>query len=982
MAYLRDEFRAWMANQPRREDPAKHYEEATIDAAVYKLKSGLKTLGVQAYENVDCFDIASASEFKPLYDACYKAAKASDKKAKHSDFRNGLDFYLKFLIQRDLTADDSPVLKKIRELVAAYKADFKQRDKDERYKWIAAGWYKQKWNIEAADFSQMYGEAFDKKYTLNLLTAQHYMAYDGVVSCAKMEPETVRGLFRQLYDESVPFDKRYADFRGGFTKFPQAKGRNQYQDQDLHAISVYLFFEYPSKYYIYQYTIYDKLKKLIGCFEDKLSDDAQINNILNYGRICDCILSIVKKAPELLDMSHKRLTPNCCQDEEYHLLATDIAYFGSLPKTAELINPQLQYWPSLSEYDPHITKEMWQDLLNDKAVTSEDDLRLLKMILELGGESTCANLAATYGGAHSYYNMLGSNFGGKVKKKLGLADCKDPYGKIRLFPIPFVGRDIQENGNKRFSWKLRDELKEALKSMDLSNIETTRDNTMQDKTETEFDKNIILYGPPGTGKTYNSIVYAVAIIENSSLDAIGSEPRDEVRKRYNDYRAAGRIEFTTFHQSYGYEEFIEGIKPVADEEDAHGCINYEITPGVFRRFCEKATAFPVTDDDDYGINDFPVIWKVSLEGSGDNATRRDCMENGHIRIGWGEYGAEINDQTNYYLGGESVLNAFINKMKKGDLVLSCYSATTIDAVGVVTGDYEWQDDFPKYPRLRKVRWLVKGINEDITKINNGRSLTLSSVYQLKVSLSDVMAIVEKYSSGNTGNTAPAQNYVFIIDEINRGNISKIFGELITLIEPDKRLGCDEEVKAVLPYSGTSFGVPDNLYIIGTMNTADRSIAVIDTALRRRFSFREIIPDPEVLAGVNVEGISIKDMLVKINERITALYDREHTIGHSCFMPLIKDPSLPTLAGIFKDKIIPLLQEYFYDDYEKIRLVLGDNQKKALDEAQFIIAEPFDNKKLFGDTDEDLEEKISYTTNEDAFNDIGAYRNFVRKREDA
>jgi len=175
---------------------------------------------------------------------------------------------------------------------------------------------------------------------------------------------------------------------------------------------------------------------------------------------------------------------------------------------------------------------------------------------------------------------------------------------------------------------------------------------------------------------------------------------------------------------------------------------------------------------------------------------------------------------------------------------------------------------------------------------------------------------------NQAKKHPAQNYVLIIDEINRGNIAKIFGELITLIEDSKRLGEKDEATATLPYSKKSFGVPNNLYIIGTMNTADRSIALLDTALRRRFDFVEMMPDPQVFKET-VEGVDLKALLTAINERICVLHDRDHQIGHTYFLnENAKD--MASLAKTFKNRIIPLLQEYFYDNWEKIDLVLNKN----------------------------------------------------------
>lgn len=497
--------------------------------------------------------------------------------------------------------------------------------------------------------------------------------------------------------------------------------------------------------------------------------------------------------------------------------------------------------------------------------------------------------------------------------------------------------------------------------------------TQHNTQNTDIAKNTILYGPPGTGKTYNTVMYAVAIIENKKLEEIKKENYTEVIDRYNKYKEDGLIEFTTFHQSYGYEEFIEGIKPVihSDEEDETD-IQYEVVPGLFKKFCDIAGK-PILRKEkcDIGINESPTIWKISLEGSGENSTRTECMKNEHIRIGYDEYGREI---TNLFKGvaGRHILNYFINDMSIGDIVMSCYDCNTVDAIGVVTGEYEWHNEYPEYKRLRKVNWIVKGIKENIIKINNGSRLSNPTVYKLRMDLSDVMEIIEKYSKNTIEVEEKKKNHVFIIDEINRGNISKIFGELITLIEPTKRIGQTEGQKVRLPYSQKLFGVPNNVYLIGTMNTADRSIATIDTALRRRFNFKEMLPDEEVLDGIYVEDVSIKDIFIKMNKRITVLFDREHTLGHAYFLPLKDAPTIETLANIFENSIIPLLQEYFYEDYEKIRMVLGDNQRDSEDK-QFITIEENDYNDLFGYIDYDFDEMSTYKINSFALTNIEAYR---------
>jgi hypothetical protein len=492
----------------------------------------------------------------------------------------------------------------------------------------------------------------------------------------------------------------------------------------------------------------------------------------------------------------------------------------------------IAYWPSLEEYDPGMSAEQWKSFLIEDSKEYPSTLKMLKAMLELGGEATCSKLAEVLGSNAQAWRNRGSSLGRRVKDRYNRPPCFD--GDVeRFFPIPFVGRHI----NDLYSWKLRDELKEALESMDLSKIESV----------TDVELNTILYGPPGTGKTYHTVIYAVAIIENRKLAEVEAEEYDEVLTRYNEYKKNGKIAFTTFHQSYGYEEFIEGIKPVvtSEEEGGRSDIQYAVAPGIFKNFCDKAARRrSIRQVADYGLNENP------------------------------------------------------------------------DSFANITAD-------------------------DVHKAEEAVSADAND------------------------------NLVFIIDEINRGNISKIFGELITLIEPSKRAGAAEETTAILPYSAKPFGVPDNVYIIGTMNTADRSIATIDTALRRRFHFKEMLPDPGVLESIYVEDISISEMLALINKRISVLYDREHTIGHAYFMALRANQTIDTLAEIFEHNIIPLLQEYFYEDYEKIRLVLGDNHKN--ESAQFVIAKSNDYVSLFGNVDVGLDDGFSYEISKTAFNNIEAYR---------
>ena len=464
-----------------------------------------------------------------------------------------------------------------------------------------------------------------------------------------------------------------------------------------------------------------------------------------------------------------------------------------------------------------------------------------------------------------------------------------------------------------------------------------KDNSMKQEANFAQEKiyqplNQILYGPPGTGKTYNTVLKAMSIIDNTEYKNVSDEQYSALKTRFDELKQTGQIEFVTFHQSYSYEEFVEGIKPYIPEWDAldNVDVKYIGENGIFKRICKKAeTPIIKNVDSNLELNENPKIWKVSLMKTGENEIRKDCMENNRIRIGFDKYGETINDETIFDDGGSRVLSAFIDKMEIGDIVLSCYSEKTIDAIGVITSEYKWNSDFSQYKRYREVKWLAKNLNHNILEINNGTKFTLGTVYQLNnMSLKDVLDIVDEQEQV-TSYKENDKPYILIIDEINRGDVSKIFGELITLIEEDKRIGNKYQMKTTLPYSKESFGVPNNLYIIGTMNTADRSIALLDTALRRRFDFEEIMPRPELLGGKVVEGINLQTLLTRVNERITNKYDRDHQIGHSYLMGV---NTKEQLERAYKNRILPLLNEYFYNESKTVAEILNcsEDELKTID----------------------------------------------------
>ena len=495
--------------------------------------------------------------------------------------------------------------------------------------------------------------------------------------------------------------------------------------------------------------------------------------------------------------------------------------------------------------------------------------------------------------------------------------------------------------------------------------------------EAEFDKNLILYGPPGTGKTYNTAIYAVAICDGRSLSEVETMPYTQVLDRYKELKdKEKRVTFTTFHQSYGYEEFIEGIKPKTDSDSND--IEYTIKDGIFKEFCDRAGQKKV-ETAGIKIRDGARIWSVILGGNEKPDLKQICFDEGTIRIGWDKWPDKITEETENLNDIERrILLNFQDEMEIGDLVVAHSTASDVDGVGIVYGEPEIDNSIEGYPRKRKVKWIYKGKDIDIIELNGGTRLDRKSVYELnRVNVSELLSKIPTNSDAEVEDeTRP---YVFIIDEINRGNISKIFGELITLIEPTKRKGALEAMEAILPYSKKPFGVPDNVYIIGTMNTADRSIALMDTALRRRFRFIEKMPDANVLRKIGADRVNeagieldVASMLECINKRIEYLFDREHTIGHAFFTGLKAEPTVAKLADIFKKSVIPLLQEYFYEDYSKIMLVLGDNGKEN-DSHKFILATETKSNAIFrGDTSDIDIPDYSYRIQEFAFNNIMSY----------
>jgi 5-methylcytosine-specific restriction protein B len=856
-------------------------------------------------------------------------------------------------------------------LILKYKKRIRETKLEgEIYKWELINEYRGRPNIYIPDF---HNEIKSVKF-LNLIYAMGIAVINHLV---REKPEETKALFKGLFNDVIDLEKRVVNFNSESLKLYRSLGETLSHHQDERTIATYLTFHNPDKYALYKDSFYQKYCKFLG-----LKPKQKNEKYTHYLELLkDFITDYITEDNELIGLVSGFLTDKSYKDPNHLLLAQDILFqiFDQGEEEIDIEENRL-YKISMgdfekSDYDRFINEN--KILVNQhtkaKATTTITQGDIFKNKMQIG----------------DYFYLTHGNKGisllGRITSKPSLSVEESLKGWLeRDYEVVLLTINKSKYTGKKKWWTPNDN-STIIEIKPKSIIESTKlifkpffnakiiSSRVAEENEVEKEPkqienmitplNQILYGPPGTGKTFKTRELAVSIINPSFKGN-----REEIKSEYERLVNLKQIVFTTFHQSFGYEDFIEGIKPQEPEDDSE--MVYKVEEGIFKKLCIDAS-FSFIDENRSSevenVLDFSFVYDNYVqqisEELGSSKVEIDLKSGGKVLVD------SISDKGNIIIKHKNGVRTYtVSKKRLAEIHKSFPDLDKVDNInnqfrGVIGGSNS------------SAYWSV------LNAIRKTEPKIVKSKVERNYDFEDKKSAIKSLSNADY-DTSKAKSFVLIIDEINRGNVSQIFGELITLIEPDKRLGNKESLKVELPYSKDLFGVPSNVHIVGTMNTADRSVEALDTALRRRFSFKELMPksnlispsalycrllweyesveweDKEFIAkesslfemlGVSEEfkeqrfdiwdqmkrddekskgtyfdnlkysGVNPEEILDSINSRIELLIDRDHAIGHSYFINMF---SLTDLVNVFNDKIMPLLQEYFYGDYGKIGLVLG------------------------------------------------------------
>ena len=783
---------------------------------------------------------------------------------------------------------------RLKDVLAQYKQSFVSTQwGNEKYKWEAVKWFQDNWDVNASDFPEMLSRSLDK--TFNLLASNNNFPKGMIVGFAKAAPEEVRAMFIALFDESQDVFERMNAFKMQSSILLEKYGNGAAQHyQYENAISTYLWLRYPDKYYIYKF---GEVKTVSSELESdyRFKKGAYADNIRNFLRLYDEISAALKEDTELVNLFQSQLTDTCYPDPELKTLTIDVGFYISRLYSQENAEKAeaAAWFPS--DYTPGLTEEDWLALLGDDKVFTTGSLEIMKRMKDYGGQATCTQLAVKYGETKNFYLTGSTALAKRVVEKTGcpvLTDDKNENSK--WWPVLYIGRYAMKDEQGSYIWKLRDELSAALDKTDLSGIE--------------------LYVAAAPGE------------EDRGYWWLNANPKIW---SYSDI-AVGEVQSYTLYNENGNKRRI--FQNFLDAKAGDMIIGYESNP----------------------VKQIVAIGRVSAEQDGeklffekvegltspiDYATLKECPElermeyfqnpqGSLFKLTRGEYDfildmireenpVSTDAAIDAYTKSDFLDEVYMTEKRYENLVAVLRNKKNIILQGA--------PGVGKTFAARRLAWSMMGEKDD----NRIEFVQFHQNYSYEDFMMGYKPVEDGfelkygifYRFCQKAANQPDKEFFFIIDEINRGNMSKIFGELLMLIERDYR-----GTKATLAYNGLSFSVPRNLYIIGMMNTADRSLAMIDYALRRRFSFFEVEPGFDSEGFIHYQNDLNNETL---NELISKVKDLNHEIaldkslgkgfciGHSyfCGRDVCTDEWLHSIVDY---DILPMLSEYWFDDPNKLQ----------------------------------------------------------------
>jgi 5-methylcytosine-specific restriction protein B len=782
---------------------------------------------------------------------------------------------------------------RLKDVLVEYKQNFVSKHwRDEKYKWEAVKWFQDNWNVNAQDFVEMLNRSLDK--TFNLLASNNNFPKGMIVGFAKAAPEEVRSMFIALFDESKDVFERIDAFKLQSSILLEKYGNGAAQHyQYENAISTYLWLRYPNKYYIYKF---GEVKTVASELEAdyQFKKGAYADNIRNFLRLYDEISATLKEDTELVNLFQSQLTETCYPDPELKTLTIDVGFYISrYYSQKDAIAAETASWVA-DDYDPGLSVDDWSRLLADESVFTTNALEIMKRMKDYGGMATCTQLAVKYGETKNFYNSGSVALAKRVVEATGITPNTRDDSTTRWWSVLYIGRNAGKEEDGSFVWKLRDELSTALDKADLSGIELYVAAAPGEEDRGYWWLN-------ANPKIWSFANIAVGEVQSYTLYNENGNKR-RIFQNFLDAKAGDMI--------IGYEsnpvKQIVAIGRISSEQDGEK-IYFEKVEGLTSPI-DYATlkGCPELERMEYFQNPQGSLFKLT-RGEYDFIVDMIREENP----------VAVTTSIDAYTKSDFLDDVYMTEKRYENLVAVLQNKKNIILQGA--------PGVGKTFAARRLAWSIMGEKDD--------SRIEFVQFHQNYSYEDFMMGYKPVEEGfelkygifyrfcQKAANQPDKDFFFIIDEINRGNMSKIFGELLMLIEKDYR-----GTKATLAYNGLAFSVPQNLYIIGMMNTADRSLAMIDYALRRRFSFFEVEPgfdsDGFIQYQNSLNSETLNELISKIKDlnreiSLDKSLGKGFCIGHSYFCS--RDVCTEEwLHSIVDYDILPMLREYWFDDANKLQ----------------------------------------------------------------